>query len=136
MVRGGSSAAARAGAMDVDGAGEPEESQLGLLLAACGQGDAEAVRCLLQGPGGAASTVVNRPGPGGETPLLAACRAGNQEAVSALLAAGADPGAADDEGLGCALLAATSGSVELLRWLLEQDLRVGGHMRFLRWEVG
>ncbi|KAK3266758.1 hypothetical protein CYMTET_24644 [Cymbomonas tetramitiformis] len=86
------------------------------LLQASTNGDTLAVRKLLRsirpehGSSGAtlASVDISVPGAGGSTPLMLAAAGGHSECISLLLAAGASPNLADEEG-GTALLRAAWG---------------------------
>lgn len=92
---------------------EPSGGQPALLLAAGFEDEAAGVQLLLRHKGR-----VDSRGHGGRTALLQACQAGNGEVVAALLAAGADVGVADAQGITPLLEASRSGRVELLPLLL------------------
>lgn len=78
------------------------------------QRDPDAIQALLE-----AGAAVNPPGArGGDAPLTQAARAGATAQVEALLAAGADVGAATHEGLTALMSAAEAGATDCLRVLL------------------
>jgi len=99
--------------MDVD-----EDSLEMQLIRFCEDGDLDAVDALLQ-----EGVEVNCPcGVDDMTPLLVACLAGHGMVMHRLICASADPEVVDRDGRGLALLAAECGSVELLSWLLNEEL--------------
>jgi len=97
--------------MEVDG-----EDPGAKFVRACAAGDISAANDLLRI--GASVTFADS---NGQTPLLAAA-AGSLELAQLLIKKAASPDVVDNEGMGAALLAAQSGQIDLMQWLLQQGV--------------